>query len=183
MLLVRPYTMDREAELVKCRDAAHALHNIDLMEVVCEGNSWTDTFRHLWGTRDFIVLEHDIEIRQSYYDWLVGCPYSHCAVAYKLYPSPAIPPRYAHRKSYWEFIEEGCETARYVGFGLTKLSRDVQDQPLPKHLRWYDLDSQVSALVSEHHGPWHVHWPEVKHHHRLTGGKPYRAPTAASSSR
>ncbi len=176
MLLLHPYTPGvREHEQQKCRAALDLLHSVNRVDILCpygESLAWPTAITGYWGTQDLIICEHDIGITQEAYDGLCDCEYSHCAVAYKIhqpYVQTNHAPVYCAMVDY-KFIQEGCEHADSVGFGLVKLRANVMGIPIPERLSWSNLDSKCSYAIRIQFGPWHIHWPEVPHYHE--GHKP-----------
>ena len=167
MLLVHPYTPEvRPADQQKTWDAINHLHNIAVEHVKCPKGTavWPMEFRRLWGSTDIIICEHDIAVTQEAYNDLVSCTHTHCAYAYKLYNSLG-------NGIYSQLIggvpiPKACPYADQVGFGLTKIKQEVMSFPLHQQFTWSNMDSVVSRAIFLHHGAWHVHWPEIEHHHK-----------------
>ena len=127
--------------------------------------------KQVWGLDDLLIWEHDIIPTLTMLEDLAACPWPVCAQAYKLYPATTVlpAPAYAHRRTACEFINEGDEFCNLVGFGLTKISLDVQNKIDPNIFdvnTWRSLDTVFSLKMLSLGIRAHVHWPEVRHNHR-----------------
>lgn len=67
------------------------------------------------------------------------------------------------------WIRDGERWADLAALGLTKIAVGVQ-RALPPNWtpgRWQTLDSRLAWYLWEQgYGPWHIHWPPVRHRHR-----------------
>lgn len=112
--------------------------------------------------RPLVNIEHDMECSQSLVDELLACPHPLCTHAYQMH----IPRDYwAHSHDrdgmdgFW--IAEGEEWATYSAIGFCKIAPEARVRPLERD-SWRGVEMQVNRAVE---GRWHVHWPEVAHHH------------------
>lgn len=106
--------------------------------------------------------------------------YDLCAQAYVLWhqsyrPNPSSPRRYfatcAHRtvdaQGQHHWVDDGQEWADLAGFGLLRITKAFQQAHAPgwREGPWNNLDTRFSEWVYGLGIPFHVHWPEIPHHH------------------
>lgn len=114
-----------------------------------------------WGTDVTLVnVEHDMEFSDELVDGLLACPHPLCAYAYKVWPSAWRKYVYAQfRDGRW--IEHGVEHADFSSIGFCKVSASARHGALKKY-PWRFVEQSVNEAVT---GDWHIHWPEIAHHH------------------
>jgi hypothetical protein len=108
-----------------------------------------------WATGEgFIIIEHDVEVRNNTIQELTDCPEDWCAFPYAMGPS-------------------GYQTA----LGCTKFSTDLvqrytnllqeagdKHDPWSAKRDWRRLDRRIFETLTEHGESEHRHEPPVKHH-------------------
>lgn len=176
MILVHPWSKGREVEKQACWDALATLRETYLViDVPCLSETdYEAALQLLWGVDDLILVEHDIAPTQAMILSLTTCPHPCCAQAYTLYPATTAldVPVLAHRKDSGyglSWICEGAEFADRAGLGLTKISKAAQLQTPPQVWRtgrWFDVDTRVSEALAVEGFRFHIHWPQVAHHHK-----------------
>jgi hypothetical protein len=150
-------------------------------ECVGEFSYWAG-MAALWSdeaTGILVNVEHDMEFSDDLVAALVECPHRACAFAYRVFPTKLQ--RYIYcattnfvtdedheRGMNARWITEGEEWAFWSSIGLCKLAPAARPGPLLK-MFWPWLEHCVNWQVAEAggHSPtnWHIHWPEVAHHH------------------
>lgn len=132
---------------------------------------WRAFARH-WDRPETIVnVEHDIEATDGHVEALVACTRPLCAWAYRCHwrstglPHDVIAAGTGARDREQQpdpgYLQGGEEWAAWAAIGLVKITRPVRVGVLRAE-PWQSLELAVHDAVT---GPWHMHWPEVPHHH------------------
>lgn len=143
------------------------------IECVDEFAYWRGVADHWDSDRTLVNLEHDIEADDSHIRELLDCPHPLCSWAYRCHwisthieggviaagsgtrtvDVPVSPEAY--------YLQGGEEWAQWSAIGLVKITPDARITALRRE-PWNMLELAVHDAVQ---GPWHMHWPEVPHHH------------------
>lgn len=127
----------------------------------------------LWAKPGTLVnVEHDMEFSDDLVRGLVECPHPLCTYPYRCYLrdlghyvwTPTV-------DGAW--CEEGTEWADTSTLGFVKIAESARSERL-RRIIWKYLEHSVCTAVTGLSQPapdqgrqraWHVHWPEVQHHH------------------
>lgn len=121
----------------------------------------------------FAIIEHDIEVHERVYQAFLHCPQPWCA-----FPYPCIHP---------QFVAPDDERLTFTALGCTRFRNSlIQAEPdlmttlgippgTPAHMvemarTWKGLDAHVQSELRRRGYEFHVHWPEVTHHHDYPPG-------------
>lgn len=117
-----------------------------------------------WWDSDFTIVnvEHDLEWSDSEIAALAACPHSLCSWNYRCHWASSgqvngVLPHTLNDK----FIEPGDELADWSAIGLIKIAPEARIAPLPKE-PWNRVEWAIDEAVMK---PWHIHGPELPHHH------------------
>lgn len=153
----------------------------DILPVQCVGefDYWRGV-SSVWQ-RDLTVVnvERDMEFSDELVAGLLSCPHPLCAYPYQVFPTtlgrfiycattdgPGCnrPPRWVEGPA--------DEWAAWSSIGFCKMTPEVQTKPLDKQFWQYFehcINRVTTATTQVGHRAirtlWHLHWPEVKHHH------------------
>lgn len=120
----------------------------------------------LWRTSGAIInVEHDMECSDELIDRLLACPELLCTHAYRMHHlggtyAQAVGRKAAHGGG--RPVHGGETYADFSGIGFCKIAAPARAGCLER-TRWDAVEMAVHGAI---HGPWHVHWPEINHHHR-----------------
>lgn len=135
-----------------------------VVPIVCD-----DTFGYWQGLSQWwesdhtlINVEHDLEWSDEQISELVACPHPLCSWNYRCHWSSSgqvngVLPHTMDGK----FVEPGDEWADWSAIGLVKVTPQVRIAPLPKE-PWQRVEKAIDEAVKK---PWHLHGPELPHHH------------------
>lgn len=118
-----------------------------------------DYWRGLWRLwpqpHTLILVEHDIEVTDAHVAALLDCPWPLCSWLYELHMPSGCP------RGGWAQRGISGDWADRSGIGLVKVGPEARVGPLRRE-PWARVELAVEAAVKR---PWHVHGPEVPHHH------------------
>lgn len=116
-----------------------------------------------WLTGATVInLEHDVECSDAHIEELLDCPEPLCTWAYRLHwRSTGLPGGRVAQSMAGQQLAAGAPRADWSGLGLVKVTRDARSGALRRE-PWQRVELAVADAVA---GTWHVHWPEVRHHH------------------
>lgn len=129
---------------------------------------WRELNQRWFDPTTLVNVEWDMEWSNRLVDDLIACPHAACTHAYMLYrPSTGGAPHYAQRVGLQppaggRWITANETWCDYTGIGFCKVERSARTRSLSE-THWKFLDITVSAALNVR---WHVHWPEVAHHHQ-----------------
>lgn len=83
---------------------------------------------------------------------------------YNAVGSPPTPEAQAISDVTVDWIEPGDEWAEWSSIGFCKIAPEARSAPLDR-MFWQWLEHGINRVVSSDGTRWHIHWPEVKHHH------------------
>lgn len=121
---------------------------------------WRGLNEYWDGGATIVNVEHDMEFSDGLVEGLLACPEPLCAYAYKVWPSAWRRFVYA-QSNVGRWIEQGDERADFSSIGFCKITSEARTGPL-KRFPWKFVEQSVNQAVA---GPWHIHWPEIKHYH------------------
>lgn len=120
-----------------------------------------------------VNVEHDMEFSDALVRGLVECPHVLCTYPYRCYLSGRRHWVYSPQAD-GRWVERGTEWADTATLGFCKIAREARDRPLQPMI-WKFLEhsvcsavagfSQLSPNPDTRRRRWHVHWPEIAHHH------------------
>lgn len=111
---------------------------------------------------DIVNIEHDMACTDSHITEILDCAEPLCTYAYRCHwvttrqPGGVSAQRFEGRE-----VGTGEQYATWSGIGLCKIAPRARTSPL-KREPWHQLESAVNDAVIRR---WHIHWPEVIHHH------------------
>jgi len=188
MLILHPYSLTRWEEQQETWDALRKIESANLgiivKDVRCDGpQDYDKALKRVWGNHNLVICEQDIVPTLEMIQRLASCNEYVCAQAYRL---PLA--EYAYPIAHRDYDESGTPCyigsskgwADIIGLGLAHfdlmfqiLNPDILDNLPPGD--WQNLDIRLSKLISEKVtvnkwsrglGPFHIHYPEVKHNHK-----------------
>jgi hypothetical protein len=145
--------------IINCNDQRRHCHHRECEDV------YFDTVAALWsGGEDFMLIEHDIEIRAGVVEELAACPEPWC-----LFPFPG--PGFSAEGGNLLTISLGCTRFRSELLAAQPDLMGAVDGRCQVHRSgstrdWHRLDvTMVSVLRERGYPDPHVHTPPVIHHH------------------
>lgn len=113
--------------------------------------------------RPLVLVEHDIDVSDEHIAALLECPHPLCSWAYRCHwiSGGLMFDLFAVGSRRGSHFHGGEEWADWSAIGLVKLTAEARTGPLRRE-PWGRVELAVEAAVMR---PWHVHWPEVQHHH------------------
>lgn len=129
-----------------------------------------------WGSDRILVnIEQDMEHDDELIAELADCPQPLCAYPYRVYPTKlgryvycatAKHPSHDELDPHW--ITPADDWAVWSSIGFCKIAPEARVRPLDK-IFWQWLEHSVNRVVCRYAGlQWHIHWPEIRHHHDYT---------------
>lgn len=138
MIILAPYS-DR-IRIERKEQTTLFLDNIkDKYNIICAKTENPGEYEKFIGDHwskqdDLVIIEHDIITSKSNLDEIIACKYDICAFNYYLYPcatglnEPVLAHRKVNKNREFVWIDKDDEFADLVGFGLVKISLNVQKQ-------------------------------------------------------
>jgi hypothetical protein len=141
----------------------------DVIRHPCSGPfDYADGLMAVWGLPgDLIIVEHDLAPTVADVERLELCLHPRCAGTYWM---SSITTGYRVAKTSalntqprQDFVEPGCKFADMTGIGFVRIHPEQRRTPI-KRVVWGDVCGEVNRVVG---GPWHLHWPTIKHYHGM----------------
>ena len=158
------------------------------VECVSEFSYWQGV-SSVWQKGLTVVnVEHDMEFSDDLVAGLLDCPHDLCAYAYSVYPTALG--RYIYCATRDRITDEEFDQGKRPGWitgpadewadwssiGFCKIAPAAQTAPLDKMFwQWFEhcINRVTTATVQQGslaiRRRWHIHWPEVQHHHDYHG--------------
>lgn len=149
----------------------------NVSEVECRGEfSYWLGLHQQWDTDKTIInVEQDMEFSDDLVAELLDCEHPLCAFPYQVYPTQlgryiycatTTPPTTDGSVADPRWIEgPDDEWAIWSSVGFAKIAPAARVKPLDK-LFWQWLEHSINRVVTSYAGlQWHIHWPEIRHHH------------------
>lgn len=137
-------------------------YEVTPIECVAVTDYWRGLAAHWDSAETIINVEHDMEYSDKLASDLLDCSEPLCTHAYRVYIERLREWHWAAWDDRFVYVRADAQHASNASIGFCKIAPSARVAPLGR-TTWKLLELEVNRSVR---GPWHIHWPAVKHHHR-----------------
>lgn len=136
-------------------------YEVTPIECVAITDYWQGVASYWESDETIVNVEHDMEYSDRLVAELLDCPEPLCSHAYRVFLARYVRWEWAAWDAGLQYISTGQEVSEQASIGFCKITSAARVAPLTRST-WKLLEVDLNKAVR---GPWHIHWPAIKHLH------------------